>query len=67
MTEIKPAYRAFLLRLWIEHTNGNKWYFSLEDTQTGKRKGFASVEKLVAYLEELISESQISSNDEYEL
>ena len=66
MTEIKPAYRSFLLRLWIEHTNGNNWRFSLEDTHTGKRKGFASVEKLIAYLEELISESQISSTDRFE-
>ncbi len=26
------------------------WRFSLEDSQTGQRKGFASLEKLVAFL-----------------
>jgi len=52
MENQKPAYRSFMLRLWIEQTNGHKWRFSLEDTQTGKRKSFATLEKLIVYLEE---------------
>jgi hypothetical protein len=62
MEDKKPDYRSFMLRLWIEKTNGEKWRYSLEDTHTGKRKGFASVDKLIAYLEEITNESQNSSN-----
>lgn len=62
MEDKKPDYRSFMLRLWIEKTNGEKWRYSLEDTHTGKRKGFASVDKLISYLEEITNESQNSSN-----
>jgi len=50
-------YRSFLLRIWIERTNSEKWRYSLEDTRTGKRKGFASIEKLITYLNELRSDA----------
>jgi len=56
MEEKKTDYRSFLLRIWIEQTNGNKWRFSLEDANTGKRKGFATLEKLIVYLEEFTNE-----------
>jgi len=62
MTDKKHDYCSFMLRLWIEKTNGEKWRFSLEDTHTGKRKGFASVDKLIAYLEEITNESLNFSN-----
>ena len=48
-------YRSFLLRLWIERENDGKWRFSLEDTRTGKRRAFANIEKLIAYLNEIMS------------
>ena len=63
MKNQKPAYRSFLLRIWIEQTNGNKWRYSLEDTQTGKRKSFASVEKLIVYLEEITRYAPNSSEE----
>jgi len=63
MKNQKPAYRSFMLRLWIEQTDGNKWRFSLEDTQTGKRKGFTSVEKLIVYLEEITRYAPNSSEE----
>ena len=56
MKNQKPDYRSFMLRIWIEQTNGEKWRFSLEDTRTGKRKGFASINQLKAYLDEITSE-----------
>ena len=56
MTDKNPDYRSFLLRLWIESENDDKWRFSLEDTRIGQRKAFASIEKLIAYLNELISD-----------
>lgn len=63
MKNQKPAYRSFMLRLWIEQTDGNKWRYSLEDTQTGKRKGFASINKLKAYLDEITNDAPDSSKD----
>ncbi len=63
MENQKPDYRSFMLRIWIEQTDGNKWRFSLEDTQTGKRKGFANINQLKAYLDEITSEVQNFSKD----
>jgi len=67
MDNSKTGYRSFMLRLWTEQANGNNWRFSLEDTQTGKRRGFASQEKLIKYLEEMTNELWISSNEKNEL
>ena len=63
MKNQKPAYRSFMLRIWIEQTDGNKWRFSLEDTRTGKRRGFASAEKLIVYLEEITRYTPNSSEE----
>ena len=63
MKNQKPDYRSFMLRIWIEQTNGEKWRFSLEDTQTGKRKGFATLEKLIVYLEEITRYAPNSSEE----
>ena len=52
MDEIKNVYCSYLLRIWIEPTDGEQWRFSLEDTRTGKRKGFACLKNMFAYLEE---------------
>ena len=50
------VYCSFLLRIWVEETDGGQWRFSLEDTQTGNRRGFSSLMKMVIYLSELIAE-----------
>jgi hypothetical protein len=44
-------YRSYLLRLWCEAPD-RRWRASLEDPQTGKRIGFASLEQLFAFLME---------------
>jgi hypothetical protein len=54
MDEKRIIYRSFILRMWIEPTDDRRWRFSLEDTNTGKLKGFGSLEKLFSYLKELI-------------
>jgi hypothetical protein len=59
MTDTNSDYRSFLLRLWVERENNGKWRFSLEDTSTGKRKAFTSIEKLVTYLKEIIKNKEI--------
>lgn len=49
-----PAYQAYMLRIWQEHMAGCDgpavWRFSLQDTQSGERRGFASLERLMAYI-----------------
>ena len=54
MENQKEIYCSYLLRIWIEPTDGDSWRFSLEDTKTGKRVGFASMRKLVDYLDHLM-------------
>jgi hypothetical protein len=54
MQPAEPAqYRAYLLRCWeeCEPVSGTRqWRFSLEDTRTGQRRGFASLDELVEAL-----------------
>ena len=54
MIDKHEIYCSYLLRIWIEPADGDQWRFSLEDTRTGKRKGFASLEKLSEHLERLL-------------
>lgn len=48
---------SFLLRVW-RAGNGAKpeWRASLEDTFTGERRGFASLEELCAFIQNLTGE-----------
>ena len=49
-------YSSYLLRLWAESGVGAErpqaWRFSLEDPHTGEHIGFASLDKLCAFLRE---------------
>jgi rRNA maturation protein Nop10 len=49
-----PRYRAWMLRCWEVEGDAPAralpWQFSLEDPHTRERRGFASVESLVAFL-----------------
>jgi hypothetical protein len=49
-------YCSYLLRIWVEPANDHQQRFSLEDTLTGKRMGFTSLEKMTKYLEQIINE-----------
>ena len=59
---IPPPYHTYLLRCWQERsTEGIEeikvWRFSLEESRTGRRRGFASFEALLAALQaELMAE-----------
>jgi hypothetical protein len=57
-----PRYRTYLLTLWEERGREKSahvvWRFRLEDPRTGKRRGFATVEGLVAALEEEMREAR---------
>ena len=53
----KKKYRSYLLRLWAEDVNGKQaWRISLENPFTGKRRGFASLKDLCAYLNEKLQD-----------
>jgi hypothetical protein len=57
-----PQYRAYLLRFWQEAGRYSgasaEWRFSLEDPHTGERLGFASMEKLAAFLRQTMSRAE---------
>ncbi len=47
----KMGYRSFLLRLWQVDTEGKRaWRFSLENSATGERRGFANLGELLVFL-----------------
>jgi hypothetical protein len=52
-------YHAYILRLWLVEWN-EKWIWrvSLENIHTGKRHGFANMEALVDFLQEMGKTSQ---------
>ena len=52
---MKGRYLSYLLRIWQVKDGGDlTWRASLEDSHTGDRKGFASLEALVAFLWEQV-------------
>ena len=53
MSDKGERYASYLLRLW-QNTSGNKvvWRASLENSQTGERQGFASLDALFDYLQQ---------------
>ena len=49
----KKKYRSYLLRLWVEDSNGKDvWRISLENPFSGERRGFARLKDLCGFLEE---------------
>jgi len=53
MAEEQRRYRAYLLRLWwADHNGQDGWRASLEEPHTGTRHGFATLEQLLAFLNE---------------
>jgi hypothetical protein len=55
VSEKRPTYLSYLLRLWRTLTAGEAtWRASLENPQTGERRGFASLDAMVAFLRQQI-------------
>ncbi len=51
-------FRSYILRFWPTDPDGaGGWQASLEDTETGRRMGFASLEELFFFLLEQTGES----------
>jgi hypothetical protein len=57
-----PRHRIYLLTIWAERSSDPQapvqWCFSLEHPATGQRRGFASLEALVAALQKLMTEQE---------
>ena len=47
---MNPDYLSYLLRLWQEGEEKKTWRASLENSRTGERRGFASLDDLYRYL-----------------
>ena len=62
MFDRPPRYRTYMLTLWEERGRETSapvvWRFRLEDPRTGKRRGFATMEGLMAALEEEMREAR---------
>ena len=53
------GYRSFLLRLWQVDTEGKRaWRFSLENSATGERRGFANLGELLVFLLDEVCDRQ---------
>jgi hypothetical protein len=50
MSKQRATYMSYLLRLWCVPGEGAVWQASLEDPQTGERRGFASLDELFTFL-----------------
>lgn len=52
MPEENRVYISYLLRIWEANDKGKRiWRSSLERTDTGERRGFATLQDLFAFLE----------------
>ena len=62
-TKKSPKYLAYLLRLWQED-DSTPWRATLENAHTGERHGFASLGRLLAFLQD--QTGLVLLPDEYE-
>ncbi|MFZ6027825.1 MAG: hypothetical protein ACOYYS_08930 [Chloroflexota bacterium] len=51
-------YHAYVIRLWRAGAHG-PWRISLQNTATGERKGFASVDEAAEYLSGEIEQAEM--------
>jgi len=56
-------YTIYLMRLWIDSEGETAWRFSLEDPHTGARRGFATLDELVIFLQRETTKDTRKSHD----
>jgi hypothetical protein len=57
-------YYSFLLRLWLVKDNGGQnWRASLENVESGEKRGFACLEELLAYLSQMTMQANEISGE----
>ncbi len=66
-----PRYWSYLMRCWEEPSQTPDqpvlWRFSLEDVETGQRRGFHDLEALVAFLYSQTSQARPDSEPDVPL
>ena len=61
---MENRYLAYMLRLWqVGEAKGGVWRASLEDSHSGELHAFASLEALVAFLEDIMREQTDSKTE----
>jgi len=60
---VEDEYRAYLLRLWRVEDNGKRWRARLENIGTGESRGFASLEKLFEFLQNMGEEGDMPGKE----
>lgn len=50
----REKVRSFYLKVWREPGERPVWRSSLEDLETGERRGFADLHQLAAFLREVV-------------
>ena len=67
MFQTPPRYRSYVLTVWeernVDPNSPGSWRFSLEDARTGRRRGFAGLEALVAALQQEMAEDRAKERD----
>lgn len=59
MSSPMQPYVSYLLRLWLAGDAGQpQWRASLEDSRTGQVCGFANLEALFSFIEQILVEEQ---------
>jgi hypothetical protein len=59
----KPQYHSYLLRLWQESAEKkSSWRFVLVNLTKNEERGFTSLERLVAFLQEQMDEISASGS-----
>ena len=56
-------HKSYLLRMWRNDSTPFSWRVSIEDTHTGERLGFASLEELFAFLMQVGGGIHVDSKD----
>jgi hypothetical protein len=60
MINQQPVYTLYVLRLWQAHSGERVvWRASLEDAQSGERRGFAGLDQMRAFLEDQLGAGSV--------
>jgi len=61
----EPNYHSYVLRLWQEDTGReSSWRFMLLNPLSGDQRGFASLERLVVFLQKQMEEVAWAASEE---
>ena len=60
----QAGYYSFLLRLWqVKEDGGQEWRATLENVESGEKRGFTNVEDLLAYLSQVTTKMDETSGE----